>query len=610
MGMHQPISAEALAPDEGDRVSGPKILLVVGGGIAAYKACELVRLIRKAGGSVTCVLTEGGQQFVTPMALAALSGNKVYTSLFDLKDEVEMGHIELSRSADLVVVCPATADLMAKMTAGIADDLATTLILATDKPVITVPAMNVRMWEHSATQRNADWLRQAGVTVLDPDEGMMACGEFGPGRLPEPPFILQAIADALDLDLDVPELAAPAAPQLAPPVEEPEADADEVEELEAVDDVDEDYEEEAPEEEDLSARSGLGSLLNSIIPRSTAKRSQQEIEEEFEESALEEADFEESEMDFEGSPDDEPFEDGKFEVDLDSPLLATKGGAAAAPPTDAEAINDQVGKQDTRAKAQPIPADGVQVLDPADELAADPLHGQAIFDEDPEHRPLYGKHVLVTAGPTREPIDPVRYIANRSSGKQGFAIAAMAAAAGARVTLIAGPVHLPTPLGVDRIDVETAEDMAEEVRNALPADAAFMVAAVADWKSRHVAGEKMKKRGSAPPALILAENPDILASVAGGRKRPHLLIGFAAETENVVENAKSKRKRKGADWIVANNVAGAIGDSVMGGDLNQVHIVTQSGVESLAEMPKEEVARELVRRAAEALVEPEEDPRD
>ena len=569
-------------------MSGPKILLVIGGGIAAYKSCELVRLIKKAGGDVTCVLTEGGQQFVTPMALAALSENKVYTSLFDLKDEVEMGHIQLSRQADLVVVCPATADLLAKMAAGIADDLATTLILATDKPVVTVPAMNVRMWEHSATQRNAEWLRQAGVTVMDPDEGAMACGEFGPGRLPEPAAILQAIAEQLDLDIEVPELAAP-----APQLEAPKAKAKARPAVEEVED-DED------EEEDLSSGSGLGSLLNAIIPRSTAKRSQQEIEEEFDAE-----DFEDAEMDF----DEEAFEDGKFEVDMNSPLLAKKGGAASAPPTDAEAINDQVGKQDARAKAQPLPEE-TQVLEPQHAMAADPLYGQAIFDEDPEHRPLYGKHVLVTAGPTREPIDPVRYIANRSSGKQGFAIAAMAAAAGARVTLVTGPVHLPTPLGVDRIDVETADDMAEEVRNALPADAAFMVAAVADWKSRHVAGEKMKKRGSAPPALILAENPDILAAVAAGRKRPHLLIGFAAETENVVENAKSKRKRKGADWIVANNVAGGMGESVMGGDLNQVHIVTQGGVESLAEMPKEDVARELVRRAAEALVEPEPDPRD
>ena len=566
-------------------MSGPKILLVIGGGIAAYKSCELVRLIRKAGGDVTCVLTEGGQQFVTPMALAALSENKVYTSLFDLKDEVEMGHIQLSRQADLVVVCPATADLMAKMAAGIADDLATTLILATDKPVVTVPAMNVRMWEHSATQRNVEWLRQAGVTVMDPDEGAMACGEYGPGRLPEPPAILRKIAEQLDMDIDLPELAAPA-PQLAGPVSEEEV----------AEEVDLDADEYDEEEETPSRGSGLGSLLNAIIPRSTEKRSHQDIEDEFDDDV--EPDF-----------DAEEFEEPEFNPDLGGPLLAKKGGAAAAPPTDKEAMNHTVAKQDARAMPQPIPED-VDVMDPSAALAADPLFGQAIFDDDPEHRPLYGKHVLVTAGPTREPIDPVRYIANRSSGKQGFAIAAMAAAAGARVTLVSGPVHLPTPVGVDRIDVETAEDMAEEVRNALPADAAFMVAAVADWKSRHVAGEKMKKRGSAPPALILAENPDILAAVAAGRKRPHLLIGFAAETENVVENAKSKRKRKGADWIVANNVAGAEGESVMGGDMNQVHIVTSGGVESLAEMPKEDVARELVRRAAEALAAPEEDPRD
>ncbi|WP_234028196.1 bifunctional phosphopantothenoylcysteine decarboxylase/phosphopantothenate synthase [Qipengyuania aquimaris] len=589
--MHQPIGADSASEEfERDReVSGPKILLVIGGGIAAYKSCELVRLIRRAGGEVTCVLTEGGQQFVTPMALAALSGKKVYTSLFDLKDEVEMGHIQLSRDADLVVVCPATADLLAKMAAGIADDLATTLILATDKPVLTVPAMNVKMWEHSATQRNADWLRQAGVKVMDPDEGPMACGEFGPGRLPEPVAILSKIAEELEIDIDLPELAAPA-PQLAAPVEEADAGDAEVEapEIEALEPED--------EEEIEKSGGGLGGLLSMIIPRSTAKRSHEEIEEEYEE--LE--DLPEPEMlDAEAL-----VENTEFDPDAAGPLLAKKGGAAAAPPIDPEALNHTVARKDERAKPQPVEED-VQTQEVAFEDS--PLAGQPEFDPDPEHRPLYGKHVLVTAGPTREPIDPVRYIANRSSGKQGFAIAAMAAAAGARVTLIAGPVHLPTPHGVDRIDVETADDMAEEVRNALPADAAFMVAAVSDWKSKHVAGEKMKKRGSAPPALILAENPDILAAVAAGRKRPHLLIGFAAETENVVENAKTKRKRKGADWIIANDVAGAVGESVMGGDINQVHIVTPKGVESLPEMPKEEVARELVRRAAEALVEPQDD---
>tara|TARA_B100000378_G_scaffold22099_1_gene17139 strand:- start:164 stop:1915 length:1752 start_codon:yes stop_codon:yes gene_type:complete len=580
--MHLPIRAGARGAETTGRkrsVSGPKILLVIGGGIAAYKSCELVRLIRKAGGEVTCVLTDGGQQFVTPMALAALSENKVYTSLFDLKDEVEMGHIQLSREADLVVVCPATADLLAKMAAGIADDLATTLILATDKPVLTVPAMNVRMWEHSATQRNADWLRQAGVAVMDPDEGPMACGEFGAGRMPEPPSILARIAQELDLDLDLPELAAPAPAQLAAPLAgDMSPDEGPLSEDWAVEpEMDEEAEDEAP------SNGGLGGLLSMIIPRTTETRTHDEIEAELE--ALPEAEEEAATEE----PLDLPAPDPAA-----GPILATKGKAAAAPPTDPSAL-----AYDHGAGLQSVQTQSVT-------FENSPLAGQGAFDPDPEHRPLYGKHVLITAGPTREPIDPVRYIANRSSGKQGFAIAAMAAAAGARVTLIAGPVHLPTPVGVDRIDVETAEDMAEEVRRALPVDIAFMVAAVADWKSRHVAGEKMKKRGSAPPALILAENPDILASTAAGRKRPTLLIGFAAETENVVENAKSKRKRKGADWIVANNVAGDVGESVMGGDLNQVHIVTAGGVESLPEMAKEDVARELVLRAAEALAPVEE----
>ena len=562
-------------------MSGPRILLVIGGGIAAYKSCELVRLIRKAGGSVTCVLTQGGQQFVTPMALAALSESKVYTSLFDLKDEVEMGHIQLSREADLVVVCPATADLLAKMAAGIADDLATTLILATDKPVLAVPAMNVKMWEHSATQRNADWLRQAGVAVMDPDEGPMACGEFGPGRMPEPPAILARIGQELDLDIEVPELAVFKQAQLSAPAPREEAEYDLDEPLEPED-----------EEEVVKSGGGLGGLLSMIIPRSTTQRSHDQIEAELDD--LPEPDMLGAESLGEVK---EPIADG-------GPLLASKGKASSAPPTDPAALNHEVARQDMRAMPQP----GVEEAQTSGIAFEDsPLAGQAEFDPDPDHRPLFGKHVLVTAGPTREPIDPVRYIANRSSGKQGFAIAAMAAAAGARVTLVAGPVHLPTPVGVDRIDVETADDMAEEVRRALPVDVAFMVAAVADWKSRHVAGEKMKKRGSAPPALILAENPDILASTAAGRKRPALLIGFAAETENVVENAKSKRKRKGADWIIANNVSGAEGDSVMGGDLNQVHIVTSNGVESLPEMPKEDVARELVRRAAAALFPVEDD---
>ena len=538
----------------------PRILLVIGGGIAAYKSCELVRLIRKAGGSVTCVLTEGGAQFVTPMALAALSENKVYTSLFDLKDEVEMGHIQLSREADLIVVCPATANMMAKMAAGIADDLATTLILATDKPVLAVPAMNVRMWEHAATQRNAEWLRQAGVTVVDPDEGPMACGEFGPGRLPEPPAIMQAIAAQLDWELDLPD---PATPAIASPGRGSEWLEENEDEAEA-------------ESGPVPTRGGgLGSLLSAIIPRSTTRRSHEELESELD--ALPDLD--------EASPDDSLEFAAADPAPRAGPLLATKGKAAAAPPTDREAINHEVGAQRT-----PLP-----------EPEPDPLDGQAEFDTDPDHRPLFGRHVLVTAGPTHEAIDPVRYIANRSSGKQGFAIAAMAAAAGARVTLVAGPVHLPTPLGVDRVDVESADEMADAVRAALPADAAFMVAAVADWKARLPAGQKIKKTGSAPPALELAENPDILAGLARSQQRPDLLIGFAAETQDILDNAKAKRARKGADWIVANDVADTGEGSVMGGDRNRVHILTETGVETLDDMPKQDVARELVRRAAQAL---------
>ena len=391
-----------------------RILLIIGGGIAAYKASELVRLIRRDGGSVTCVLTEGGSRFVTPLTLAALSENQVHTTLWDLKNEVEMGHIRLSREADLVVVCPATADLMARMAAGMADDLATTLLLATDKPVLAVPAMNVRMWQHAATQANLATLRARSVTVLDPDEGAMACGEVGPGRLPEPDAIMAAIRTAL------------------------------------------------------------------------------------------------------------------------------------APAT----------------------------------------------------RPLSGRHVVITAGPTHEPIDPVRYIANRSSGRQGFALAAAAARAGATVTLIAGPVHLPTPPGVHRIDVETARQMAHAVEAALPCDVAIMVAAVADWRVADAAAHKRKKDGSgqiAPIALI--ENPDILAGLGHGAARPRLLIGFAAETCDVIAHARAKLARKGADWIIANDVSG----DVMGGADNTVHIVSAAGVESLPRMAKTDVATALIRKIADAF---------
>jgi len=413
-------------------VNGKRILLIVGGGIAAYKACELIRLIRKAGGSVRCVLTAGGAQFVTPMTLAALSEQQVHTSLWDLKDEAEMGHIQLSREADLVVVCPATADLLARMAAGIADDLATTLLLATDKKVLAAPAMNVRMWQHEATKRNVARLRADGVIVLEPDEGEMACGEYGPGRLPEPEAVLAAIEQALS--------------------------------------------------------GGLG------------------------------------------------------------PLHQPSPSATAGPP--------------------PRPG---------------------------EDRPLADKHIIVTAGPTHEPIDPVRVIANRSSGKQGFAIAEALAALGARVTLIAGPVTLAAPAGVSRVDVETAREMEAAVQAALPADGAVLVAAVADWRVEP-APAKLKK-ADGPPRLDWQPNPDILAGLAADPRRPRLLIGFAAETEAVEAEAAAKRSRKGCDWILANDVSG----DVMGGESNRIHFIGPDGAEDWEKMSKAEVARRLAARIADAL---------
>ena len=422
------------------------ILLIVGGGIAAYKAAELIRLVRKAGHDVTPVLTAGGAHFVTPMSLAALAESPVYTSLWDLKDEAEMGHIQLSRAADLVLVCPATADLLAKMAAGIADDLATTLLLATDKPVVVAPAMNVRMWQHEATQANVATLRARGITVLDPDEGPMACGEFGPGRLPEPEAILAKILPGTG----------------------------------------------RWQSEGLTAGAHLSAL------------------------------------------------------------------AALAP--------------------LHHPSDGPP-----------PRSGEE----------LRGKHILVTAGPTHEPIDPVRVIANRSSGKQGFAIAAAAAAAGARVTLITGPVALATPGGVARIDVETAEQMAAAVEAALPAEVAILVAAVADWKVAPAA-HKLKK-ADGPPQLMFAPNPDILATLGAHPDRPRLLIGFAAETSDVVKNASAKRIAKNADWIVANDVSGPRETSVMGGARNRVHLITASGVKDCPEATKEEVARYLIQHIVEEL---------
>lgn len=580
-----------------------RVLLIVGGGIAAYKSCELVRLIRKGGADVTCVLTDGGSQFVTPMALAALSGNQVHTSLWDLKNEAEIGHIQLSREADLVVVCPATADFLAKMAAGIADDLATTLLLATDKPVLAVPAMNVRMWEHEATQRNVAWLADAGVNVMMPEEGEMACGEFGAGRLPEPEMVWLAIAELLDLDPG-------------------DAGRREIEDylqaLEPDEEYGEDFSGENEEEDDKVGRGspgGLAGMLSSLIQRSTPRRTAEDeaaddgYEAEFSDEEYQEvAELEQA----------EPAEEGMPDPDLPAvgSLLAVKGSAAAAPPTDREAINHEVNAR----QVAPEPFDGEEAAAPVglagdlpdDDTAPasgkasaramakrmpDPLDGQAAFDETAEHRPLYGKHVLVTAGPTHEPIDPVRYLANRSSGLQGFEIAAAAADAGARVTLVAGPVHLETPPGVDRVDVESAEEMAKAVKEALPADCAIMVAAVADWRTRDYRPEKIKKRGSAPPALILAENPDILAMVAASSKRPDLLIGFAAETENVVAHAQAKRARKGCDWILANDVAPGTG--TFGGASNTIHLVSAQGVDDWPTMSKEAVAGRLAQRVAD-----------
>jgi phosphopantothenoylcysteine decarboxylase/phosphopantothenate--cysteine ligase len=498
------------------------------------------------------------------MTLAALSENPVHTTLWDLKNEVEMGHIQLSRQADLIVVCPATADLMAKMACGIADDLATTLLLATDKPVLAVPAMNVRMWQHEATIRNVATLRASGVAVMEPDEGAMACGEYGPGRLPEPDAVLDEIINQLERHMVfAPE---PAASYLEPSEAEPEA-----------------------EDEAEFAMPSLGSLIS----RTTTTRHSALADVDLEAMMAAEMGLDAFDLPAEFVPE---FEEDlppppPPEVLLSSPLLSKKGGARAAPPTDAEAINHEV--MSNQVAPEPLGAT----------LAADPLAGQPDFDTgtppqvDPLAGLLSGKHVLITAGPTYEAIDPVRFIANRSSGKQGYAIAAAAAAAGARVTLVSGPVALPTPPGVDRIDIESARDMADAVKNALPADVAIMIAAVADWRTSNVAGEKIKKRGSAPPALMLTENPDILLWVASASKRPKLLIGFAAETENVLDNAKEKRKRKGADWIIANDVSG----DVMGGAANTVHIVTGKGVESLPEMPKEDVARALVEKIADAL---------
>ncbi len=396
-------------------LQGRTVLLVIGGGIAAYKCLELIRRLRDRGASVVPVMTRAASEFVTPLSVSALAGHKVYLDLFDLTDEAEMGHIQLSRAADLVVVAPATADLMAKMAQGLAGDLATTLLMATDKRVLIAPAMNVRMWQHAATQRNLKTLQDDGILVVGPDEGDMACGEYGPGRMAEPAAILAAIEDAL-------------------------------------------------------------------------------------------------------------------------------------------------------------------------------VNG-----------PLRGRHVIVTSGPTHEPIDPVRYIANRSSGRQGSAIASALAGLGARVTFVTGPPEAPLPQGCRIERVETAGQMLAAVEAALPADAAVFAAAVADWRVQGRTDSKIKKDGSGkPPELRFAENPDILATVAGHKSlRPALVVGFAAETDDVIANATAKRQRKGCDWILANDVSPATG--IMGGAHNDITLISADGSEVWPHMSKEDVARRLAAKIAKTL---------
>ncbi len=398
-------------------LAGKRILLIIGGGIAAYKALELIRRLRERGASVSPVLTRAAEEFVTPLSVAALAGANVHRDLFDLTAEAEMGHIQLSRAADLVVVAPATADLMARMAGGLANDLASTLLMATDKRVLIAPAMNVRMWTHPATQRNRAVLEGDGILFVGPNDGDMACGEHGPGRMAEPPEIVAAIEAAL--------------------------------------------------------------------------------------------------------------------------------GAAAGP--------------------------------------------------------LAGRHVLVTSGPTHEPIDPVRYIANRSSGAQGTALAAALRDLGAGVTFVTGPASVPAPQGVTVVRVETAREMLAAVEAALPADAAIFAAAVADWRVANAADRKLKKDGTGtPPALSFAENPDILATISQREAgRPRLVVGFAAETDDVIAHAAAKRARKGCDWIVANDVSPATG--IMGGSENAVTLLTAAGAETWPRMAKDRVARRLAERIAEAL---------
>jgi phosphopantothenoylcysteine decarboxylase/phosphopantothenate--cysteine ligase len=396
-------------------LEGKRILLIITGGIAAYKSLDLIRRLRERGVSVRCILTEAGGHFVTPLSVSALSEQKVYTDLFSLTDEAEVGHIRLSREADLVVVAPATANTLAKMAAGIADDLASTTLLATDKQILVAPAMNVVMWEHPATQTNLEVLTDRGVLVVGPAEGDLACGESGPGRMVEPEEILEAISAFLS-----------------------------------------------------------------------------------------------------------------------------------------------------------------------------------------QERPLVGCRALVTSGPTREPIDPVRYLGNRSSGKQGHAVAAALARAGAETILVSGPSTVSDPAGVDVRHVETALDMLAECQRSLPVDVVVCVAAVADWRPKESFVNKIKKSGGGPASIELEENPDILATLAADNKlRPALVVGFAAETEDLVANATAKLENKGCDWIVANDVATAT--ETFGGDRNTIHLVTPNGVEDWPAMTKAEVARRLVDRISEHL---------
>ncbi|WP_026607198.1 bifunctional phosphopantothenoylcysteine decarboxylase/phosphopantothenate--cysteine ligase CoaBC [Methylocapsa acidiphila] len=412
-------------------LSAKRILLVIGGGVAAYKTLELIRRLRERGATVRAVLTRAASHFVTPLSLATLTAEKVYEDLFALTDEATIGHIELSRDADLVVIAPATADLLAKMANGLADDLASTLLLATDKKILVAPAMNLRMWLRPATLRNVQTLHADGVLFVGPDVGDMACGEFGPGRMSEPPAILAAIESALAGDT-----------KLALPM-----------------------------------------------------------------------------------------------------------------------------------------------------VFASPSLGRG---------PLEGGHVVITSGPTHEPIDPVRYIANRSSGKQGHAIARAARALGADVTLVAGPVAVPDPPGVTTIHVETAREMLNAVEAALPADIFVAAAAVADWRTAEPVNNKIKKGAKGAPTLTLVENPDILATIARRTTtRPTIVVGFAAETEKLLANAAQKLARKSCDMIIANDVSGATG--VMGGDRNQVTIMTREGAESWPDLDKDEVANRLMTKLAEML---------